>query len=479
MTDSDNRAKAVNKPWILCALVWLLQSVTVGLLLGQHQLRVIHPAGVPLLALLLSIVLLLLLSSFTVLRRLLLRQHVKRDALWFGASLVPFLLFISSFWYAHKEWSERRVPHGVPGTIAVMSGGSLMEAQAKYLYPNRMESGHLVMFYDELTAPDADLKAMETHVWELEQTMELPLRSKIHWIRGSLLGQRNVSFLGLALGSDQSLDWDQQGKLDRHELAHAVLTQYRMPTADPPMVLHEGWAEKQSGVSRNELAMIALAARDQSPDLKVADLFTHQYYHLDAGLAYSYGGAFVDYLLRVRSISQFVDFYNRCGQETFEVDFENVYGVPISEAEGLFWQDMERIARAAPALGAVTQPSDSSTGIVQSAPPSPSPPSRLLVRAPALSNAISHKDVDILTAASNYSDRVTRHADGSGQMQPTKFGDPELDRVAVALSDLKRPWTFQKILAAYESEESSERRLNLLRALAASRDPRADDNTGR
>ena len=102
---------------------------------------------------------------------------------------------------------------------------------------------------------------------------------------------------------------------------------------------------------------------------------------------------------------------------------------------------------------------------------SPQEPIRLLVREPVLDRS-RPQQYDILNAAANYPDRTTSYREGKGPMRPTEYGDPELDKAAIALRDLDRPWTLEKILAAYESEKALERRVSLLRVLAASRDPR-------
>lgn len=214
-----------------------------------------------------------------------------------------------------------------------------MEAQASWFYPERTESDRLVMFYRELDAINADVEAMDRHVAELEEMLGTPLRSKVHWVRGSLLGQSGLSFLGLALGSRES----PASTLDRHEIAHAVLTQLRVPSADPPMVLHEGWAESQSGVDSSTLAARALKAKMEDPTIRVVDLLDEEIYRLDAGRAYSYGGAFVDFLIREFSVGHFVKIYNKWSVKTSEADFRTVYGMSISELERAFWLDAESV----------------------------------------------------------------------------------------------------------------------------------------
>ncbi len=97
---------------------------------------------------------------------------------------------------------------------------------------------------------------------------------------------------------------------------------------------------------------------------------------------------------------------------------------------------------------------------------------RLLVREPVLRRSQTQQH-DILIAAANYPDRITSASEGNESPRPTVYGDPKLDKAASTLRALDRPWTFEKILKAYESEEVFERRLCLLRVIAASRDPRA------
>ena len=219
-----------------------------------------------------------------------------------------------------------------------------MGAQAAYLYPNRVESERLVMFYRDLSDTDADIAEMDRHVSELERVLGRQRRSKIHWVRGSLLGQRNLSFLGFALGSEQS----PSRALDRHEIAHAVLTQFRITPADPAMLLHEGWAESQSDVESVALARRALTARDENPTIGLVDLLGPETYLLDTGLAYPYGGAFIDFLLRNYSVTQFVDIYNHWDVSASDMGFRCVYGTGLKELEGEFWRDATTIARSIP-----------------------------------------------------------------------------------------------------------------------------------
>src|SRR5262249_8780621 len=140
-----------------------------------------------------------------------------------------------------------------------------------------------------------------------------PLRAKVYWVRGRLrlLDLGSLSVHGIALGSGESPDdWDTGGTLDRHELAHAALDEYGAYDADPPYVLHEGWAESQSGVGSAVLARRALEQRAADPSVGLRDMVGAGWYHHDDGPVYSLGGAFVDFLIRGHGVGKFLRLYN-------------------------------------------------------------------------------------------------------------------------------------------------------------------------
>jgi hypothetical protein len=101
--------------------------------------------------------------------------------LWLVVAVVPVFAWGALALYAHHNGERRHVPHNPPMILMTRLGHSLMQAQALYLYPYRLESPHLLMFYDnQLTDPEGDLQAMERHVARMEQMMGLPLRAKIY-----------------------------------------------------------------------------------------------------------------------------------------------------------------------------------------------------------------------------------------------------------------------------------------------------------
>jgi hypothetical protein len=193
---------------------------------------------------------------------------------------------------------------------------------------------------------------MDRHVARLEKLLGAPVRTRIVWVRGRLLGQGNLSVYGLALGSPASPPKTPRVNLwplDAHELAHAVLDQHRTADSDPPMLLHEGWASSQSGVNSVDLARTALEVRRQGRAPRLRDLVGPHWYHQDSGPVYSIGAALVDFLLRRHGAEKFLRLYVECRPDTFEADCRAVLGVGLDELETEFWKDAEWTA--GPAAG--------------------------------------------------------------------------------------------------------------------------------
>jgi hypothetical protein len=366
-------------------LAWVAALLAVGLLWGEHQLRVLHPLAI-------LFVLMLAVSCIAAVAGLArglwraVRGPRRVAALgWAGISLLPGLVWPALGWYGFHEWHRREVPHNLPFILVKMAGATLMEAQARYLYPHRLETERLIMFYrDDLANPQADAEAMDQHVARLEGLTGLVHRAKIWWVRGPVLGQAGLSMYGLAIGSSAS----PASGLDRHELAHAVLYQHAYPDSDPPALLLEGWAESQS-VDSKVLASRALSQRRlfaasggrwarMSEAEQTAFLHTlsdptggqrlvtrstdgdgfHSYlgeltgpswYHNDKGQVYPVGGAFVDFLIRRYGAQRFVELYFSCRPGTFEASFQTIYGTDLDVLEKQFWDDLaQRIASDQP-----------------------------------------------------------------------------------------------------------------------------------
>jgi hypothetical protein len=311
----------------------------------------LHPASYLFLTLLVAFVLAAVAAFVAGLYRIARGSKRSLAFVWLVVAMVPVLLTARTTVYALDQHRQRNVPVNVSMILAGMAGCSLMELEALHFYPRRLESERLVMFFngEEVPEPQRDLEEMDRHVARLEHMTGRSLRARIYWVRGPLLGLRNLSFQGLALGS-----WEgRAGSLDRHELAHAVLYQLLRPDSRPPMMLAEGWAEAQSR-DRDELGQVALLARVASPNLWtiqewkpnpdacLPELLGPAWYHHDSGAVYHIGGAFVEFVLRRYGIERFLKLYLTCRPATAADDFSRVLGADLPTLEREFWDDVQR-----------------------------------------------------------------------------------------------------------------------------------------
>ena len=135
--------------------------------------------------------------------------------------------------------------------------------------------------------------------------------------------------------------------VDRHEVAHCVITRNYTARSDPPRVLMEGWAQANQGTSAEELACTAWDDREKGRSLTLRQLVAPDWYWYSGPAAYNQGAPLVNYLLRVYGPERFLKLYTTCQQATFEADCRATLGIGLDELDAAFWADTEQIARRA------------------------------------------------------------------------------------------------------------------------------------
>jgi hypothetical protein len=343
-----------------CALAaWAGWALSVALLWVEHRLGVLHPWSHLFLLLLVVTVLAAACGLAAGLWRAVRGPGRRAAAAWALACLVPAGLWAALGAYLLHLQRAGNFPTNLATTVARRAVASLMELQARYAYPYRIEGERLVMFHDgRVTEPQRDLEAMERHVGRLEELTGRPLRAKIHWVRGSLLGQGRMAVAGLALGSATSpADWDTADhpyrlSEDRHELAHAVIHQQQPAGTDAPTLLVEGWAEAHNGMTPHKRAEFARHSRElwrERTDAGPGDSYLREltgpgwYYRID-GPVYNVGGALADFLLRKYGTEKFLRLYYACRPDRFEEACALVLGAELDGLEAEFWAEVERLA---------------------------------------------------------------------------------------------------------------------------------------
>jgi hypothetical protein len=256
-------------------------------------------------------------------------------------------------------------------TYAVML--HLVEPALAHGYRHRLESDRLILLCnDDTLDAEEDLAAMDRFVADLETALRRPLRGKIVWVRGPVLGFRALSTPGYALGSEGG----RAGDLDRHELTHSTLNQHLAPGVLPPMFVIEGWAEAaaNSHLPFREAAnlrdwLVRLEAMDerlreqtlpmlmdtegfrdlldrrnqQGEAFSYLEAFASEFwYHRDHGAVYPFGHSFMTYLLQRYGAKKVAAFYYALRPGNFAVTVREVFEIEVAELERDFWAAVDR-----------------------------------------------------------------------------------------------------------------------------------------
>ncbi len=211
-----------------------------------------------------------------------------------------------------------------------------MDLEARLRYPQRTYGEKVVMIAPPM--PDAQARAqvaaMDKHIHALEARLGRPATGTVHWVRGPLLGREGAAIIGLCLGSRPGEAPDAEGlsSLDRHEVAHCVLTSHCNTWMDPPALLTEGWAYANQD---DDAVMEADRLREdwaRHTRLSLRQLTGPDWYDLHDGPVYTHGAALVDFLIDHFGPAKFVELYTTCRPTTFESDCRRILGLDLDAA---------------------------------------------------------------------------------------------------------------------------------------------------
>ena len=272
-------------------------------------------------------------------------------------ALASLLIGTAPLWFsvghvlmAIRPRFDRHVPPGWPSRVLLSPGRSLADLEARWFYPERTPGKWVTMVGATSKDARAQVAAMDRHVDALLARLDQPATWPIVWYRGSLLGLDRCAIYDMALGTEVG-QWppgaDGLTNLDRHEVAHCVITRNYTARSDPPRVLMEGWAQANQGTPAEELAVTAWDDHQKGLSLTLRQLVAPDWYWYSGPAAYNQGAPLVNYLLRVYGPERFLKLYTTCQQATFEADCRATLGIGLDELDAAFWADTEQIARRA------------------------------------------------------------------------------------------------------------------------------------
>jgi len=332
----------------LAVLVWLAWLGLIGLLFGMLRLGAWHPHFLPVTAVLFVLLAAGLSLLFVGLWQLIrgpLRMHALVCLL---LGLPPLGFLAGHLMYGFGTTYGRRITLNLPLRVLVPFGESLLDLATRFQYPVRTEGQRVVMISTPVDNAHAQVVAMDRHIRALEARLGRIGSRKVHWVRGPVLGLQGRAILGMCMGSLPDGHWEQPDSeglttVDRHEVAHVVLSQFCTPDMEPPAVLMEGWAEVASMVDPRPHRLRAWSEHESGRTLSLEELIGPLWYSRHDFPVYVHGAPLVDYILRQFGPERFVELYATSHPATFAADCQRIMGVSIDQLDKEYWADLEKL----------------------------------------------------------------------------------------------------------------------------------------
>lgn len=339
--DSNHQVRAARKRQVVAATaVWVSVMATVLLYLLFGWLNVWRPHTFWWLLTTTVIALSVVASLLLMLIQLRGKDAIRAVAI-FIFTLLP-LVWMAAYLWSTINFIESRNDLRLNAPIRSMGVwvGSYFELEARWRYSRITEGEHVVLF-DDGTNPHVDqmVAEMDQHIEEMSAVLKTPpAETKVRWVRGSLFGQS-----GRAIGAwaicGLNRNPPEVDSLDRHEVAHSVITLMCPVNQEMPMLFAEGWAETQSRSKPDKI--LELLNEKESGNALTLDQIIRNNYGGSTGPAYQYGGAFVWYLLDRFGGEKFVELYGGVRRDSFREDVNEITGVSWEQLESDFWTWLE------------------------------------------------------------------------------------------------------------------------------------------
>lgn len=262
---------------------------------------------------------------------------------WLLLGLTP-LVWVGSYMTDLGLRSSVREPiaFGAPVRTIMVWASSVMDLEARLRYPRRTYGRHAILL-DRGETPEAArlVDQMDSHIEAMATLLGQPVPDcEFPWVRGSLVGQDGKAVGLWAMCGDRTspavLTY-----LDRHEVAHTLITALAGTDHYPPFLLIEGWAESQS-LDRDQMLLTLRDNRQMGELYSLEELVNDKWYFTGDGPVYWQGGPLVTYLMEHYGPERFFDLYRGVHPRTFYADCERILGDSWETVESEFWAWLER-----------------------------------------------------------------------------------------------------------------------------------------
>jgi hypothetical protein len=243
-----------------------------------------------------------------------------------------------------ENQNRKPTPMNTPTRIAAFWVESAGDVDARWRYPRWTRGKHVILHDDgQSPAPENLVAQMDEHIEQMAIRLHAAVPNHIaRWVRGPLLFMRGRAIISWAICDDNNQDLVNLTSLDRHEVAHVLITALCSVDQDPPMLLCEGWAETQS--KNREDLILELA--NATATFTLQELVGPKWYDRSEGPVYSHGAPLVVYLMEHYGPEKFLQLYGGVSSATFPDDCERILGDSWPAIEKQFWLWLESEAAA-------------------------------------------------------------------------------------------------------------------------------------
>ena len=331
----------------LVSMVWAAWLGLVAAMSVMLALEVWHPHYLPVTVLLVALVVAGASLILGGLWRLIVGPRRLRALTCLLLGLAPLLFFAGHFLYGLKVGYSRDIRLDLPLKMLVPFGESFFDLLTRFHYPVRTGGETVVMIAEPMPVVPGQVAAMDRHIkalWARLGGVSTTLR--VHWVRGSLMGIGGHAIYGMCLGSrpgEQPADAEGLASLDRHEVAHCVLSSFMPPSVEPPSVLSEGWAQANQGDDEKTVALHAWEGRERGESIPLRELTGPVWYDRHHGPADFQGAALVNYILRKHGHEKFLELFGSCRPRIFADDCQRILGVSLDELDAAYWSEVKQM----------------------------------------------------------------------------------------------------------------------------------------
>ena len=253
--------------------------------------------------------------------------------IWMGAYVAQAIVDV------HTEVPR---PFNPPLRVAAVWASWIFDIEARWRYPSWTYGRHAVLIDDGRSPhPEKLVADMDRHIEAMADLLGRPVPNReFLWVRGSLFGFNGRAICNWAVCFPENAS--KPSYVDRHEVAHTLITALAGPDQDPPCLLTEGWAESQSNNRAEQIGNLA-NARKSGRAYSLQELVEPAHYNLmrPSPCCYWEGGPVVHYLIHRYGPKTFLRLYAGVRRDTFHEDCRAILGDSWEAVEEGFWKWIE------------------------------------------------------------------------------------------------------------------------------------------